>query len=474
MGARNANEPATGHAVVLGASLAGLLAARVLSDYFDHVTIVERDVLPSEAAPRKGVPQARHAHALLARGFEACKRWFPGIEAGLVQGGAVMFDLGAETHWWHHDGYKVRYQSGLIGPAMSRPLLEEVVRRRVLARTGVSVLDGMEASTLRMDGDRARVSGVMLQSRRDDDPAVALETDLVVDATGRGSQTPRWLRASGYPAPPEVSVTMHAGYSSRLYRRTATDLPDAKLAFCLPTPPHQKRMGALFPIEGDRWIVSLGGWHHDHAPADERGFLEFARGLPIPHIYRVISRAEPVSGFFVHKFPSNLRRRYEALESVPEGLIVIGDAMCSFNPIFGQGMTVAALQAEALEACLQAAIAGRRWAGLPKRYYARAAKAIDNPWRLAAGADFEYPETIGTKAFGTDLINRYTAAVHRAARRDPVVCHAFYEVMNLLRRPTALFRPRILRRVFRSVLSERAAAKRGARHATHSQPAEEM
>jgi 2-polyprenyl-6-methoxyphenol hydroxylase-like FAD-dependent oxidoreductase len=438
---------ATRRVVVVGGSMAGLLATRVLSDYFHQVILVERDTPPAQAGPRKGVPQARHAHALLARGYDILARFFPDLPQALQDGGATVMDAARDAHWWHYDGYKVRCESGLIGPFMSRPFLEHEVRLRVCALPNVTCLHATEAKGLLTTADRRHVTGVFIE-RRDAHPAPAtLEADLVVDATGRGSRTPEWLEALGYERPPETTITVRAGYTSRLYRRRPTDLADAKAAYCLPTPPHQKRMGALFPIEGDRWLVSLGGWLDDHCPADETSFVEFARALPIPHIHRVVSRSEPLSDFAVHKFPSNLRRRYELLGRMPEGLIVIGDAMCSFNPIYGQGMTVSAIEAETLDACLADASARGVWRQLPGQFFARVSRAIDVPWTLAAGEDLHYPEVEGKRPRLGQALNRYMAHVHRLTRDDADVYRAFFRVMNLVSPPTALFRPRIAWRV---------------------------
>jgi 2-polyprenyl-6-methoxyphenol hydroxylase-like FAD-dependent oxidoreductase len=292
-------------------------------------------------------------------------------------------------------------------------------------------------------------------------PAETLLADLVVDAGGRGSRAPAWLEALGYGRPAEERVTIGVGYTTRLYRRRTDDLPGARYAVALPTPPHQTRMGVLFPVEGARWMVTLGGWLGDHAPGDEAGFLAFARSLPAPDIADVIAGAEPLGEPALHKFPTSLRRRYERLRRVPEGYLVLGDALCSFNPIYGQGMTVAALEALEFNACLRAGQGGL--AGLPRRFYRRAARVIEGPWQLAAGGDFAYPEVAGRKAPGTDLLNRYAARVQRAATRDPKVCRALVAVTNLLAPPAALFGPRVLWQVARAGVG--AGRRLGARAA---------
>jgi 2-polyprenyl-6-methoxyphenol hydroxylase-like FAD-dependent oxidoreductase len=211
-------------------------------------------------------------------------------------------------------------------------------------------------------------------------------------------------------------------------------------------------MGGVFTVENDRALVTLGGWLGDHAPADEAGFLEFARSLPDPAIYNFLRQAEPLTDFAVHKFPSNLRRHYETMKHWPEGYLVAGDAMCSFNPIYGQGMTVSALAAQTLDECLKEHQRGG-WLGLSQRYFRKVAKLIDVPWALAAGEDFRYPEVEGEKRTGIDLINWYVAKVHQAATRSSAVNHAFLQVMNLLEPPAILFKPSVVLNVIKANLA---------------------
>ncbi len=338
---------------------------------------------------------------------------------------------------------------------MSRPLLEDGVRRRVRALPNVRITAGCDVTRLLATADRARVTGVTLRRRAAGAEEEVVPADLVVDAGGRGSRAPAWLEGLGYDRPAEEKIVIDLAYTTRVYRRRPGDLPGAKFAIAQPAPPHQTRTGVLLPLEGDRWIATLGGWLGDHAPTDEAGFLAFARSLPAPDLYAVIRRAEPLGEAVVHKFPANLRRRYERLARVPAGYLALGDALCSFNPVYGQGMTSGALQAAALGACLREGRA--EGAGLPRRFYRRAAKVIDTPWQMAAGADFAYPAVTGHKPVGTDLVNRYFGLVLRAAVADPAVCRTLVEVTNLLAPPRALFAPRVVWRVARAALGRRPA-----------------
>ena len=434
------------HAVVIGCSLTGLFAARVLSEHFERVTLLERDPVHDRPESRKGQPQTCHLHGLLAQGLRIIKRFFPDLEQALVEGGAIVADIGEAMRWYQFDGYKVQFKSGLIGMLLSRPFLEWQIRRRVLDLPNVALMPACTVRELATTADRGRISGMKVTHCDNGDRTETLAADFVVDACGRGSATPRWLESLGYERPPEQEIKIRVGYSTRLYRRRPDDLIGAELVMVLPRPPAGKHMTALFPIEDDRWIVTAGGWAGDYPPDDEPGFVEFIRRLPAPEVYGVVSRAEPLSDIFTFRFPSNRRRHYEKLKRFPEGYLVIGDAIASFNPIYGQGMTSAAMQAEALDEVLRQQ---GSLLGLWRPFFNRIAKVVDIPWQLAAGEDFRYPETEGKKPASTDLINAYIAKVHLATHHDPVVYAQFLRVMNLMAPPTSLMRPRIAWRVLR-------------------------
>jgi 2-polyprenyl-6-methoxyphenol hydroxylase-like FAD-dependent oxidoreductase len=446
-----------GKAIVIGGSMAGLMAARVLSDHFAQVTLIERDTLPEGAEQRKGVPQGKQGHGLLSGGQQVMEELFPGLTDDLVAEGAVAVDVIADMAWYQPGGYRLRFDSGLNGISMSRPLLEAGIRRRVQALANVEVIDGCDVTGLTASSDRTRVTGITFQRRDQGKAEETLSAEFVVDAGGRGSRAPSWLETLGYERPEEEKITVGVGYTSRLYRRRPGDLPNAKVAICQPTPPHETRIGVLLPIEGDRWIATCAGWLGDHAPADDEGFLAFARSFSAPDIYNVIKNAEPLGDYTTHKFPANLRRRYELLKRLPEGYVVVGDALCSFNPTYGQGMTSAAIAVMALDGCLRGARGGLQ--GLPGRFYKRAAKVIDTPWQMAAGGDFAYPEVTGKKAPGTDIINRYMGRVFVAATTDRHVCLKLVEVANLLAAPSALFAPRVVLGVLRSMMRRPQAMK---------------
>lgn len=434
-------------AIVIGASMAGLLTARVLSDHFHHVTIIERDLIPDAPKARKGQPQVRHLHGLLARGFEVMAHYFPELPQALGGGGGIVEDMAQNMRWYCYGGYRARFEFGKQSVLTSRPFLEWQIRRQVVARPNVTLLDGWSVTQLVSSDDRSRVTGVEIAQHRGEQPR-SLPADLIVDTAGRGSHSPQWLEMLGYTRPEESRVTCQAGYTTRLYRRDPNAPGSRDWVFITPEAPQETRGGGAFPIEGDRWVVSLGGWHGDHAPTDEAGFLAFAKSLPAPDIYDIVSRCEPLSEIYTYKFPASLRRHYEKLQHFPQSYLVLGDAVCSFNPLYGQGMTSAALQAAALDSLLTQRHGHLQ--GIAQPFFERVSKVIDIPWQIAVGEDFRFPETTGKKALGTDLINRYIGCVHRATHHDPVVGAAFLSVMNLIEPPRSLFHPRILWRVLKS------------------------
>jgi len=430
------------HAIVIGASISGLLAARVLSAHFDRVTVLDRDALPSTIDNRRAVPQGHHGHGLLASGLRGLKTLFPGIDRDCIDAGAVPGDVIGSMRWFQHGYYKAQFASGLDGLLLSRPLLEGMLRRRVLQLPNVRVLDNTRVLALLFAGGQVR--GTRVQQLGEN--ASELSADLVIDASGRSSRSAEWLAELGYAKPVVEEVSVGIGYTTRLYHRSPRDLGGDMGAIIAPKPPREKRVGFMLAMEGDRWIVSLGGWLGNHAPTDPAGFLEFARSLAQPDIYDVISHAEPLTHAVTYSFPSNLRRRYEALTAFPANYLVLGDALCSFNPLYGQGMSVATLEALALKDCLEsAANAGDVW----RAFFRAAGAIIDGPWTIAAGSDFAFEGVTGAKPRGTDAINWYLQRVHQAAATDREVCRAFFDVANLLKPAPTLFRPSILARVWR-------------------------
>jgi 2-polyprenyl-6-methoxyphenol hydroxylase-like FAD-dependent oxidoreductase len=420
------------HAVVIGGSLTGLLAVRILTDHFDRVTLVERDRFPARAAFRPGIPQSRHLHVLWTRGLELLEDLFPGLEKTLVGAGAEEIGVPSDVLWLTAAGWRQRFQVTRL-LTFSRPLLDWAVRSRLTG--SVDVLEDHEATGLLSRG--SDVAGVSLRSGE------TMAADLVVDATGRGSRAPSWLATLGYPAPPETLVDPLLGYASRYYAIPSGFDPGWKALYLQADPPSTRRTGGLFPQEGGRWICSLSGAGRDYGPTDENAFLDFAKGLRDPVLYEAIRDAEPLSPITGFRRTANHRRHYDRLPAWPHGFVVMGDAACAFNPIYGQGMTVAAISAMALDRCLRESRSD--W---ERRFQRQVARSGAGAWLVATGEDLRYRETEAAPVgLSTRLINAYVDRVVAAANVDRRVCASLLDVLALTSAPTSLFSPAVLARV---------------------------
>lgn len=444
-----------GEAVVIGGSMAGLLAARVLADFFTTVTVIERDERSERPEPRRGVPQGRHAHGLLLRGQDTITRLFSGVREELLAAGATSVNMGRDVKWFHFDVWKCRYHSALDFISASRPLIEWTIAERVRRLPNVKMLHGWAVESIVYDGHS--VSGVRMYRRDDRKTEQRLNADLVIDASGRASQISQQLRVLGFEKPPESEVGIGIGYASCVFRASGTPR-DWKALYVVSQPP-AKRGALILPLEGDRWICTLIGRHGDHPPTDLAGYMAFAKSLPMPDLYEALRSAEPLTEPVRYGFPAGLRRHYEKLRRFPPGLLVLGDALCSFNPVYGQGMSAASMYADALQRCLQERVAtGWSLTDLWRPFFSDVARAADWPWQLATGEDFRFAETTGKRSRALKLLHWYTEKVHKAASVSPQVTERFYEVMHLLKAPTALFTPAILWKV-----AMNSGTRRGAR-----------
>jgi 2-polyprenyl-6-methoxyphenol hydroxylase-like FAD-dependent oxidoreductase len=437
-------------AVVLGASLAGLLVARVLADAYGQVTVIDRDELPEAPMHRRGVPHGHHIHGLLARGQQALEELLPGLTAELVAKGVPTGDMLANGRLYL-SGHRLRQaHTGLIILSASRPLLEGHVRARVRALPNVRFLDRRDIVGLATTPDGRRVTGARVLRRADGSAEEVVGGDLVVDASGRGSRTPIWLEALGYPRPDKEQVRIGLGYATRTYRERPDTL-GGDLAILQAATPQHPRTGALQVLEGDRWLLTLAGILGDHPPTDPDGFLAFAQSLRFLDIYQTVRDAEPLDDPVGFRFPASIRHRYERLDRFPDGLLVVGDAVASFNPIYGQGMSVAALEALSLRRHLQ-----RGTQAQPRSFFRDLGRLVDVPWDIAAGGDLVFPGVQGHRTLKVRLVSAYLARLHAAAADDAGLASAFIRVAGLVAPPQSLLHPSVAVRVLRASLHPEA------------------
>ncbi|WP_431523725.1 FAD-dependent oxidoreductase [Mycobacterium shigaense] len=445
------------HALVLGASMAGLLAARSLSEFYDMVTVVERDPLPDirpeSAAARRGVPQGRHLHGLLPRGAQVIEQLFPGILDQLVVGGAHRFDgQDLSQAYYHLGGHLMVRSGGAPSCAMylaTRPFLEEHVRARLRRIGNITLIDDHDIVDLTTTQDRHRVTGARVVNRRTRDD-VTLSADLVLDATGRSARTPAWLDALGYERPAEDQVPVHLTYVSQALRMD----PDAlhELGFLVGAVPGRPRGLGMLRSENDTWMFTVYGIAGHRPHPDLISMCEFVEDCAPAHLLAAVRAAEPIGEPTRHSQPSSRWRRYDRIRRFPEGLLVIGDAICSFNPIYGQGMTVAGLEALALRNCLASGTVD-----LARRFFQAAAVPIRQAWELSANPDLCLPEIEGTPPLLTRLLNGYIDRVLTASEYDPAAVERFVRVTALIDPASRLLRPGIM---WRAALANRRRPRR--------------
>jgi 2-polyprenyl-6-methoxyphenol hydroxylase-like FAD-dependent oxidoreductase len=460
------------HAVVLGASIGGLLAARVLSDFYRNVTVVERDVLPTEVAQRRGVPQGHHVHALWPRGSQILDDLFPGFLKELVDDGCVVWDDGDFSrailsfggHQFVRSGFMPKFEYGDSAYYPSRPFLEDHVRRRVRAVSNVTLMEGHDLVEFTSNVDRTRVTGVLVSARNTGEKE-AVTADLVVDATGRGSRTPAFLERLGYERPAEQEVVMRLVYASQLLR-IPPGLYNELITLIGPVPGRSTGM-ALFTYEDNTWLLTVIGLMGREPPAALAGMLNFIEDCTPAAVLSALRSAQPLGEVTRYRTPSSRWRRYDKMQRFPDGLLVFGDAICSFNPIYGQGMTVAALQTMALRRHMSSSRPGSA-----TKYFRAAAKPIGVAWSLAVGGDLSLPEIAGPRPVSVRLTNKYVDRVQAAAETNTVVAGNFFQVAGFAKPPASLMYPSVLLRVAATNWRQRRRSTRSSAGATtiHSTP----
>ena len=430
-------------AVVVGGSLAGLLAARVLSEYFSEVFVIERDLLHEHTMQRPGVPHSRHLHALLPRGRHILEAFFPGIREELESYGAISLDVGNDVAWLTPQGWGVKFHSGLEALSCTRDLLDWTIRNRIADLTNVKLVVAREVAGLLRCEDN-RIHGVRTRPRNLAQGNCVEEVcgDLVVIAAGRQNTIAKWFLEIGLQEPKVTTIDAHIGYASRIYRRPPQWSHSWQAIILQAAPPKIRRSGLMFPIEGDRWLVTLIGADRDYPPNDEAGFLEFARNLRNPSLYNAIRNAEALTSIHAYRATENRQQHFERLNDWPHGLIVMGDAACAFNPVYGQGMSTAAIEAARLHSLLCENMAGNNFG---RTFQKEIARIIRSPWTLATSADLRFRSVEGASAnWKTSVMHWYVDRVLRAGTADVWARRRFLEVQGMLREASAILKPDML------------------------------
>ncbi|VAW99934.1 hypothetical protein MNBD_GAMMA21-2415 [hydrothermal vent metagenome] len=431
-------------AIVIGGSIAGLITARVLADHFDQVYLLEKDSYPTTAPDyRKGVPQARHQHILLVKGREIFETLFPGFDQELASMGGKTADHTRDMMLFSTAGLLPRFESGIELRINSRINIDWVLVKRVRSIPNITVLEQTAVSDLIKQNNT--IGGVMLDDGRQ------LDADLIIDAMGRGSRTPKWLKEMGYAAANEEVIDAKLGYASRIFKKPENDPADYQAVAMTPIPTHNPRGAGLWEIENDHWLLTLIGTAGNHPPTDEAGYLAFAKALADPVVFNTISRAKPVSDIYAFRGTANRWKHYERLNSFPDGYLVIGDAFCAFSPFYGQGMTSAALSATELDNVLRKykSSLSTNKEKLRRDFFRKAGKRFASPWTLATGEDLRWPDTSGgTTGFAIKASHKFMDALMPLSTSSKLLVTHFLKITNMKASPLLLFDPRILFQLF--------------------------
>ncbi|OAR22591.1 hypothetical protein A8W25_23540 [Streptomyces sp. ERV7] len=425
--------------MVIGAGIGGLTATRVLADRFERVVLVESGVLPAVAGPRDGVPQARHVHGMPARGARQLEELFPGLRAELTAAGAPLFDHGLRASTTVFAGLVPRARAGVQAQCFSRDLLEWSLRRRVVEQPQVRVRDRSPVTGLCWSRDATRVVGVRLSGGE------VLDAALVVDASGRFSKLPQWLVEAGYPRPAVQVVDAGLAYATMVFDAPGRGFDALQHMNSAPDLP---RGAFVVHVEGGRWMATVFGAGGDHPPTDEQGWREFAGTLGNADLDALLASATPVKGAGIHGFKRTENRRYAyaAIRRWPRRLVAIGDSVAAFDPVFGQGMTVSVLQAEALGETLAGA---DDLDAVARRAQRRVAAIVRTPWLMSVSEDLawhHYRER-GTLPLWLRPVFWYKRRLIRLVVADAEVFRAFLSVYHMVRSPAALVGPRVLAKV---------------------------
>jgi 2-polyprenyl-6-methoxyphenol hydroxylase-like FAD-dependent oxidoreductase len=383
----------------------------------------------------------------MPRGRQILESLFPGLQEEMMLCDAPLFDMGNDIAWLTPQGWGIKFKADVEFLSFTRPLLDLQVRRRLRTNPRIRVMENSQAIGL-VTGQSHCIAAALIKDGSSN--TLQIPADLIVDATGRASRAPEWLRLLGYDAPEEIVVNAHIGYASRLYRIPENFTADWKCMILQAAPPAIKRGGLIFAVEGNRWLLTLIGGGRDYPPKEEEAFLDFTRSLQDPAIYEAVKRATPLTPIKTHRGTENRLRRFDKLTNQPQNFVVLGDAYCAFNPVYGQGMTIAAMGAMALDQCLRE----RKSGNLATRFHKKLAQVTDAPWMMATSQDYRYRETEGgALTLKNRFMHRYMDQILKLATFDTSVRYVLLQAFGMLVPPTALFRGSIVSKVIRQAIT---------------------
>ena len=463
-------------AIVIGGGIAGLMAARVLCNHFVHVIVVERDAYPDGIGPRNGTPQSNQVHVLLLKGKQILTDLFPSLERRLLSNGAHKIDLIADAKYHLATGWSLTFDSKMTTLACTRQLLEYAIREELRTNfPSVEFLENTNATGLlfdvmeEQDNKSKLVRGIKTVHRDSENGTKNLYAELIVDTSGRNSQTPEWLEDMGLDRPKETRINSYIGYSTRRYKVpplryahnsiTNQRLSDWKVMIIFTKPPTNPRMGVIYPVEGNNWLVGLLGIGKIYPPVKEPEFMKYVQDLEVQDMYEAIKDAEPTSPIYGYRENGSRKYHYEAVKYWPENFISLGDSVSAFNPLYGQGITVAAIAATILDKSLydlRKTNRMKRKLGFSKRFQKRIAKANSFPWLLGTSEDFRWPITEGNNPnLFVRFMQKYSYQVMLLTTESIIATRSFFEMIHMLKSPLVLFHPVIIIRIIWKIIRKK-------------------
>ncbi|PGE97660.1 glutamate synthase [Bacillus pseudomycoides] len=428
-----------GKAIVIGGSIAGKLAAKALSDYFQEVIILEAGEEWNEKRPRKRVPQSHHPHVLLKGGEVAIEKLFPAIMNQLKEDGGIENNFTGDLKWHHFGLWKQPFIGELNAVQQSRPMLEWHIQKRMSEVTNITTKYETMVEQLIIDQQHNKVSGVKVRCMKTGNKE-NLHAELVVDASGFGSKNIEWLETQGIEVK-EEKVWIQLFYATRVFQLKKNECPDWCNLLISPSFPENPYGAFIQTIEDNRYFVTFSGYANENVPKTDEEFLAFAHKLPAPDVIHFLEQAEPITDIKIHKIPYQVRRRFDLVKNMPEGFLVIGDAHCRFDPVFGQGISVAAMEAEELQMCLKKGKVLEK--DFTRDFYKRISKIIATPWEMVTTEAFRHPKIKGENPFIQPFQQWYTKKIYQLSASNTDVYIRLVRVMNLMRSPLHLLHPKV-------------------------------